>query len=48
MSTNIKIGEFKYYIWNLQENYIQTSTNMTSIGLDICEIVFDSIEFREK
>ena len=36
---NVTILEFGNYIWNHHEKCIQISTNMSGIGLEICEIL---------
>ena len=36
---NLNILEFGDYVWNHYEKCIQTSTNMPSIGLEMCEIL---------
>ena len=38
MFKNVNILEFGDYIWNHSEKYIEISTNMPGIGLEICEI----------
>ena len=38
-SKNLEIIEFHDYIWNHHEKFIQISTNMPSIGLEILRIL---------
>ena len=46
MFKNFKIIENHYYLWNHRGKCIQTSTNMPSIGLVICEIVIEINQIR--
>ena len=41
MSTNFKIIELHYYIWNHHEKCIQINTNMHGIGSEMSEKTFE-------
>ena len=38
---NVFVVKFHHHIWNPREKCIETSTNMPSIGLVICEMGFE-------
>ena len=39
ISKNVKIIKLHYYIWNHHSKYIQTSTDMPGIGLEMFDIL---------